>query len=51
MTDTAVAPIDTAAHGVGLTDAAASKVKSLFEQEGQYSLETRLLLNVSCRLE
>ena len=42
MTDTAVAPIDTAAHGVGLTDAAASKVKSLFEQEGRDDLRLRL---------
>ena len=47
MTDIAVAPTETAAtttaaHGVGLTDAAASKVKSLISQEGRDDLKLRL---------
>ncbi|MCU1410332.1 MAG: iron-sulfur cluster assembly accessory protein [Rhodoglobus sp.] len=42
MTDTAVAPTETRAHGVGLTDAAASKVKSLISQEGRDDLKLRL---------
>ena len=44
MTDTAVAPTNTqpAAHGVGLTDAAADKVKSLIKQEGRDDLKLRL---------
>ena len=43
MTDTAVRTDDkTAAHGVGLTDAAASKVKSLISQEGRDDLKLRL---------
>jgi iron-sulfur cluster assembly accessory protein len=44
MTDTAVAPTETAApaHGVGLTDAAAIKVKSLITQEGRDDLKLRL---------
>jgi iron-sulfur cluster assembly accessory protein len=32
----------TAAHGVGLSDAAASKVRSLMEQEGRDDLKLRL---------
>ena len=47
MTDTAVAPTAGAdssalAHGVGLTDAAADKVKSLIDQEGRDDLKLRL---------
>ena len=47
MTDTAVAPTagadsDIAAHGVGLTDVAAAKVKSLINQEGRDDLKLRL---------
>ena len=44
MTDTAVAPTETVtpAHGVGLTDAAAIKVKSLITQEGRDDLKLRL---------
>ncbi|CAN5358310.1 iron-sulfur cluster insertion protein ErpA [soil metagenome] len=47
MTDTAVAPTELVqapapAHGVGLTDAAASKVKSLINQEGRDDLKLRL---------
>ena len=45
MTDTAVAPtelVQAPAHGVGLTDAAASKVKSLINQEGRDDLRLRL---------
>ncbi|MFT4123608.1 MAG: iron-sulfur cluster assembly accessory protein [Microbacteriaceae bacterium] len=38
MTDTTLAP----AHGVGLTDAAAAKVKSLLDQEGRDDLRLRL---------
>ena len=37
MTDTAIST-----HGVGLTDAAASKVRSLLEQEGRDDLRLRL---------
>ena len=39
MTDTA---IETKAHGVVITDAAAAKVKSLLEQEGRDDLRLRL---------
>lgn len=39
MTDTSVT---TAAHGVGLTDAAAGKVRSLISQEGRDDLRLRL---------
>src|SRR6187431_3153911 len=39
MTDTSVV---TAAHGVGLTDAAAGKVRSLLSQEGRDDLKLRL---------
>ena len=39
MTDTSVR---TAAHGVGLTDAAAGKVRSLLEQEGRTDLRLRV---------
>ncbi len=39
MTDTTVV---TAAHGVGLTDAAAGKVRSLLSQEGRDDLKLRL---------
>jgi iron-sulfur cluster assembly accessory protein len=39
MTDTSV---QTAAHGVGLTDAAAGKVRSLLDQEGRDDLKLRL---------
>jgi len=39
MTDTSVT---TAAHGVGLTDAAADKVRSLLTQEGRDDLRLRL---------
>jgi iron-sulfur cluster assembly accessory protein len=39
MTDTSV---QTAAHGVGLTDAAAGKVRSLLSQEGRDDLRLRL---------
>lgn len=45
MTDIATTPAttdDTKAHGVGLTDAAASKVKSLLEQEGRDDLRLRV---------
>ena len=47
MTDTAVAATETtvpssSAHGVGLTDAAAAKVKSLISQEGRDDLKLRL---------
>ena len=42
MTDTAVAPTESLAHGVGLTDAAAGKVKSLIDQEGRDDLKLRL---------
>ena len=40
MTDTTLTA--TKAHGVGLTDAAASKVKSLLEQEGRDDLRLRV---------
>jgi iron-sulfur cluster assembly accessory protein len=39
MTDTSVT---TATHGVGLTDAAAAKVRSLISQEGRDDLRLRL---------
>ena len=39
MTDTA---IETKAHGVVITDAAAAKVKSLLAQEGRDDLRLRL---------
>ena len=44
MTDTTLAPTETAAaaHGVTLTDAAAGKVKSLLAQEGRDDLRLRL---------
>ncbi len=49
MSDTALRPAQTkltdtkvAAHGVGLTDAAALKVRSLLEQEGRDDLRLRL---------
>ncbi len=45
MTDIATstaATDDTKAHGVGLTDAAAAKVKSLLEQEGRDDLRLRV---------
>jgi iron-sulfur cluster assembly accessory protein len=44
MTDTAVqtAAETTSAHGVGLTDAAAAKVRSLISQEGRDDLKLRL---------
>jgi iron-sulfur cluster assembly accessory protein len=47
MTDTAVAPTElvetpSRAHGVGLTDVAAAKVKSLISQEGRDDLKLRL---------
>ncbi|MBX3099663.1 MAG: iron-sulfur cluster assembly accessory protein [Salinibacterium sp.] len=47
MTDTAVAATETtvptpSTHGVGLTDAAAAKVKSLISQEGRDDLKLRL---------
>jgi iron-sulfur cluster assembly accessory protein len=43
MTDTAVQTEGkTAAHGVGLTDAAADKVRSLMSQEGRDDLRLRL---------
>jgi len=49
MTDTATttasattAPAESAAHGVGLTAAAAAKVKSLLEQEGRDDLRLRV---------
>lgn len=43
MTDTATRPdAATAAHGVSLTDAAASKVRSLIDQEGRDDLRLRL---------
>jgi iron-sulfur cluster assembly accessory protein len=40
MTDTALT--ETKAHGVGLTDNAAGKVKSLLEQEGRDDLRLRV---------
>ena len=44
MTDTAITNATTAekAHGVGLTDAAAAKVKSLLDQEGRDDLRLRV---------
>ena len=43
MTDTATTiDTDAKAHGVGLTDAAAAKVKSLLEQEGRDDLRLRV---------
>jgi iron-sulfur cluster assembly accessory protein len=43
MTDTLTAPTpSTAAHGVGLTDAAADKVRSLLAQEGRDDLRLRV---------
>ena len=39
MTDTAIAP---STHGVGLSDAAADKVRSLMSQEGRDDLRLRL---------
>ncbi|CAN5133298.1 hypothetical protein BH09ACT1_BH09ACT1_05250 [soil metagenome] len=49
MTDTAVSPVTAAeaatiaaAHGVGLTDPAAAKVRSLYEQEGRDDLRLRV---------
>jgi iron-sulfur cluster assembly accessory protein len=44
MTDTSVATAadTTTAHGVGLTDAAAGKVRSLLSQEGRDDLKLRL---------
>jgi iron-sulfur cluster assembly accessory protein len=43
MTDTLTAPTpSTSAHGVGLTDAAADKVRSLLAQEGRDDLRLRV---------
>ena len=42
MTDTATRTETAPAHGVGLTDAAASKVRTLLEQEGRDDLRLRL---------
>ena len=45
MTDTTIADntvADTRAHGVSLTDAAATKVKNLLEQEGRDDLRLRV---------
>jgi iron-sulfur cluster assembly accessory protein len=44
MTDTLTAPgaASTSAHGVGLTGAAADKVRSLLEQEGRDDLRLRV---------
>ncbi|MEL5990460.1 iron-sulfur cluster insertion protein ErpA [Microbacterium phosphatis] len=45
MTDTTIADTtvaDTRAHGVSLTDAAATKVKNLLEQEGRDDLRLRV---------
>ena len=43
MTDTITAPATgTSAHGVGLTDTAADKVRSLLEQEGRDDLRLRV---------
>ena len=43
MTDTTLAaPAETRAHGVSLSDAAATKVKSLLEQEGRDDLRLRV---------
>jgi iron-sulfur cluster assembly accessory protein len=42
MTDTITAPTTTAAHGVSLTEAAASKVQCLLTQEGRDDLRLRV---------
>ncbi|MFJ4225815.1 iron-sulfur cluster insertion protein ErpA [Microbacterium sp. NPDC089695] len=43
MSDTTLTPAETAqAHGVKLTDAAATKVKNLLEQEGRDDLRLRV---------
>jgi Fe-S cluster assembly iron-binding protein IscA len=42
MTDTISTTTSTAAHGVGLSEAAASKVKSLLTQEGRDDLRLRV---------
>jgi iron-sulfur cluster assembly accessory protein len=42
MTDTTITTPDTRAHGVGLTDAAAAKVKGLLNQEGRDDLRLRI---------
>jgi len=44
MTDTTLAPVDTSAsaHGVGLSAAAAEKVRSLLTQEGRDDLRLRV---------
>lgn len=42
ITTEATTTADTAAHGVGLTDAAAGKVRSLMSQEGRDDLRLRL---------
>lgn len=45
MSDTTLtpsAPADVKAHGVGLTDAAGDKIRSLLEQEGRDDLRLRL---------
>ena len=49
MTDTALTEVtsaetstESAAHGVGLTDTAATKVRSLYEQEGRDDLRLRV---------
>jgi len=42
MTDTLTTETSTAAHGVGLTDTAAEKVRSLLTQEGRDDLRLRV---------
>src|SRR5690349_20138128 len=42
MSDTTLSPETTRAHGVTLTDAAATKVKNLLEQEGRDDLRLRV---------
>jgi len=42
MTDTMTGTTSTAAHGVGLTEAAALKVRSLLAQEGREDLRLRV---------
>ncbi|KQQ27374.1 MULTISPECIES: iron-sulfur cluster insertion protein ErpA [unclassified Frondihabitans] len=42
MTDTLTTSVDTKAHGIGLTDAAATKVKNLLTQEGRDDLRLRV---------
>ena len=42
MTDTLTTSAPTSAHGVGLTDAAAGKVRSLLAQEGRDDLRLRV---------